>query len=215
MVDVLKKSFLMALFFALAFPMALAQSPGEISLDLRADTYYVHPGETFTVSFDLYNPMPSGDNKLDRIDAYLLDLKAQGFSVASWGKTGWDHTFVERFGDEQFWINNATNQGLEIVLKAEANAKTAKLEGFYSFNKTSGTQFLKDHSEFSINVNVVPQGQQTQPPAKTQITKKEQDQNNLVLALSALVVALVCVIIFLQVRKGKAGSEAKFAHKKK
>lgn len=203
-------------FLAMSCLFAAAQSPAEISMDLQADTFYVQPGGTFTVSFDLYNPMPSNDNVLDRVDLYLLNAREQGFTVAGWGNTGWEHAFVERFGDEQFWITNATNQRLEIVLKAGENAKSGTIEGFYSFNKTAGTPFLKDHSEFLLSVNVVKDSQSVLPPAKTQITKKEQDANSAILALGILVVVLAGIIVFLLFGKKSALlKDGRFAHKKK
>lgn len=191
----MKKALLALVFFSLA-AFSLAATPEDISLDLSADTFYASPGDSFTVSFSLYNPMPSGDSTLDRVDLYLLDLKEAGFSVEGVSGNGWQHEYLEKFGDDHFWITNASSQGISITLKAGGSAKTATIKGFYSFNKLSGTPFLKDHSEFKLSVNVVPQGTAKQPPAKTQLSQKEIDANNAILALSAAVVVLAALLAF-------------------
>jgi len=194
MMAAMKKAFLALAFFAL-FQLSLAAVPADISLDLGNDTFYASPGDTFTVDFSLYNPMPSNDNVIDRIDLYLLDLKDSGFSVAGISGNGWQHENLEKFGDEHFWISNAVSQGISITLKAEKAAKTSSINGFYSFNKLSGTPFLKDHSEFRIAVNIVPQGGQKQAPAKEQLSQKEIDSNNLVLALSIAILILIAALL--------------------
>ena len=206
------------LFFLLACFFASAQSPAEISLDLKADTFYASPGDTFQLVFTLNNPMPAGDNTIDRMDVHLLGLKTAGLQVVSWEENGWLHTFDTRFEDDRFFITNATTQTLTITLKATEKVQTSSIIGSYAFQKLSGTQFLKTPAEFNVKVNAVAAGQSGQAPSKTQIPQKEQEQNNIIMIESIAIVALLAVIVFLVFRKSGAKQvhEAQhFSHKKK
>lgn len=205
------------LFFLLAGFFASAQSPAEISLDLKADTFYAGPGDTFQLVFTLNNPMPAGDNTIDRMDVHLLGLKTAGLQVVGWEQNGWLHSFDAKFEDDRFFITNATSQTLTITLKATAQVKTSSIIGSYAFQKLSGTQFLKTPSEFNVKVNAVAAGQ-AQAPSKTQIPLKEQEQNNIIMIESIAIIALLAVVAFLAFKKNrtKQAQEAQhFSHRKK
>jgi len=198
----------MALFslLALAF-FASAQTPAEISLNLKADTFFVHAGETFTVTFELKNPMPAGDNVIERMDVDLLRLKDAGLSVQSWQENdGWKHSFDAKFNDDKFFITNATSQPLVITLKAGSNVKTSSILGSFMFQKLSGTQFLKTPTEFTIKVNALAAGQPSQPPTTT---AKSTEQDIMIMALIAVIIALAAALAFMLLRSRKHERHAK------
>jgi hypothetical protein len=206
---------LLLLFLLVFAGFAFAQNPSEdIALNLRADTFYASPGGSIQVAFDIYNPLPSNDNVIGRIDVYIFGLKESGLAVESWQKNGWQHSYSERFGD-QFFINNATSQPLALTLKAGSNLKTASLEGFYSFQKTTGTPALGDGVNFKIQINALQQGQNAPAPSKTSIPAKEQELNNVITALAVIVIILAIALVFLAARSMKKKQERKTEHHKK
>ncbi|MBS3058183.1 MAG: hypothetical protein J4478_02165 [Candidatus Diapherotrites archaeon] len=87
-----KKTFAVFFFLALA-SFSIAQTSSDVALELSADTFYVKPGETFSLTFSMQNFLPAGDNVIDRIDVYFLDLENAGLEVQSFQGESWQHEF--------------------------------------------------------------------------------------------------------------------------
>ena len=208
------KNFFAVFFFLALASFSIAQTSSDVALELSADTFYVKPGETFSLTFSMQNFLPAGDNVIDRIDVYFLDLENAGLEVQSFQGESWQHEFLERFGDDQFFASNVTSAPLTVVLKASADFQGATVNGFYSFEKRSGTPALKLPTDFSLTVNAVPLGQAIVPsPTKQALTPGERARDNTIMLLSIVVAILAAALVF-AIAKSRRLSVSKAAKKR-
>lgn len=143
-----------ALLFLLV-PFALAQANAiiwpvfsSIEVSISQTNYTVKQGETLKLTFELKNAVDD-DSSIEVLDVFLLDLEKQGFTIQDYSPLwSFEHISVFDFGDEHFWIENASNQLLEISLKAsnEIQPGEKKLKGYYNFMDSDGLQWgLQDN----------------------------------------------------------------------
>jgi len=110
-----------------------------IDLNASPSNYYTQSSSNLTFSFNFTN-LRDDDSTIDRVDLYLLDLKANGIDFMVYNGTGWQHEYIAKFDDDHFWITNASGQLLSVTLKPNFSSEgTYPLQAYYQFFDQTGT----------------------------------------------------------------------------
>ena len=130
--------FLLCFALALLLPNALGES-SNIDLNVSQTGYYIKDPQNISVRFNFIN-LRDDDSSIDRVDFYILDLSANNIDFVAFSGSGWQREFLARFGDDHFWITNASSQSLEVTIKPKMSAEGSyDLKGYYQFFDQTGS----------------------------------------------------------------------------
>lgn len=110
-----------------------------IDINVSPVLYYSKTAQNLTFSFNFAN-LRDDDSTIDRVDLYLLDLKASSIDFVAYSGTGWQHEYITKFDDDHFWITSASGQLLSATLKPNFTAEGEyPLQAYYQFFDQTGT----------------------------------------------------------------------------